>query len=56
LSSLLLEGCTLTEAAERLEVQVSTVRTQLKSIFWKTGTHRQGELMKLLSGALLLKA
>ncbi|MBV8465087.1 MAG: hypothetical protein JO218_03985 [Burkholderiales bacterium] len=56
LSSLLLEGCTLTEAAERLEVQVSTVRTQLKSIFWKTGTHRQGELMKLLSGPLLLKA
>jgi DNA-binding CsgD family transcriptional regulator/PAS domain-containing protein len=56
LSSLMLEGCTLTEASERLEVQVSTVRTQLKSIFWKTGTHRQGELLKLLSGALLLKA
>ncbi|QDQ28632.1 hypothetical protein FNU76_21005 [Chitinimonas arctica] len=55
LAALLLEGCTPSEAAERLQVQVSTVRTQLKSMFWKTGTHRQGELMKLLSGALLLK-
>jgi DNA-binding CsgD family transcriptional regulator/PAS domain-containing protein len=56
LAALLLEGCTPAEAADRLMVQVSTVRTQLKSIFWKTSTHRQGELVKLLSGALLLKA
>ncbi|MEH6458362.1 helix-turn-helix transcriptional regulator [Chitinimonas sp. JJ19] len=55
LAALLLEGWTPAESAERLQVQVSTVRTQLKSMFWKTGTHRQGELMKLLSGALLLK-
>ncbi|MBV8658281.1 MAG: hypothetical protein JO142_10700 [Burkholderiales bacterium] len=55
LAGLLLEGYTPSESAERLDVQVSTVRTQLKSIFWKTGTHRQGELLKLLSGALLLK-
>lgn len=56
LAALILEGCTPTEAAGRLSVQVSTVRTQLKSMFWKTGTHRQAELVKLLSGALLLKA
>ncbi|WP_374352227.1 helix-turn-helix transcriptional regulator [Chitinimonas sp.] len=56
LASLLLEGCSPAEAADRLMVQVSTIRTQLKSMFWKTGTHRQGELVKLLSGALLLKA
>lgn len=56
LAALILEGCTPTEAAARLTVQVSTVRTQLKSMFWKTGTHRQAELVKLLSGALLLKA
>lgn len=55
LAALLLEGYTPAEAADRLMVQVSTVRTQLKSMFWKTGTHRQGELVKLLSGALLLK-
>ncbi|WP_460528959.1 helix-turn-helix transcriptional regulator [Chitinimonas naiadis] len=55
LAALLLEGDTPAEAAERLQVQVSTVRTQLKSMFWKTGTHRQGELLKLLAGALLLK-
>lgn len=56
LAALLLEGATPSEAAARLSVQVSTVRTQLKSMFWKTGTHRQGELLKLLSGALMLKA
>jgi DNA-binding CsgD family transcriptional regulator/PAS domain-containing protein len=55
LAGLLLEGCTPAEAAERLSVQVSTVRTQLKSMFWKTGTGRQGALIKLLSGALLIK-
>ncbi|MGQ5523702.1 hypothetical protein ACUHMQ_10610 [Chitinimonas sp. PSY-7] len=55
LAALILEGCTPTEAATRLSVQVSTVRTQLKSMFWKTATHRQTELVKLLSGALLLK-
>jgi DNA-binding CsgD family transcriptional regulator/PAS domain-containing protein len=55
LAALLLEGCTPAEAADRLLVQVSTVRTQLKSMFWKTGTGRQGALIKLLSGALLIK-
>ncbi|WP_269532440.1 hypothetical protein [Chitinimonas sp. BJYL2] len=55
LAALLLEGCSLAEAAQRLQLQQSTVRTQSKSMFWKTGTHRQGELLKLLSSAMLLK-
>lgn len=55
LAAVLLEGLTMAEAAERLSVRISTIRTQVKSMFWKTGTHRQAELMKLLSGALILK-
>lgn len=37
------------QAAEALGVAEGTVRAHLKSIFVKTGTHRQAELMKLLS-------
>ncbi len=42
-------GDTAKQAAEVLEVSELTVRAQLKSIFAKTDTHRQAELMKLLS-------
>lgn len=41
-------GC-LRAAAERNGVRVSTARVQLKSIFWKTETHRQAELVALLA-------
>ncbi len=40
---------TTRQASEALGVAEGTVLTQLKSIFAKTGTHRQSELMKLLS-------
>lgn len=41
-------GETLTEFSDRHRVSVHTVRTQLKSIFSKTGTSRQSELVSLL--------
>lgn len=45
----LLNGNSLAEAAELNEVGRETVRSQLKSIFHKTGTQRQGELIRLLA-------
>ena len=40
-------GVTLEEIASELDVKISTLRTQLKSVFAKTETKRQGELMQL---------
>ncbi|MBB5329437.1 DNA-binding CsgD family transcriptional regulator [Edaphobacter lichenicola] len=48
LAILLLEGKSLREAADLLEIGWETVRTQVKSLFHKTGTKRQGELVRLL--------
>ncbi|MBV1775797.1 helix-turn-helix transcriptional regulator [Burkholderiaceae bacterium DAT-1] len=56
LASRLLEGETLAEAATCLGIRVSTARTQLKFIFWKTGVRRQSELIKLLASATPLRA
>ena len=39
------EGKTLAAIAEMRNVAVSTARDQLKSVFAKTGTHRQAELV-----------
>ena len=44
------EGETLAAIAKMRGVAVSTARGQLKSIFAKTGTHRQAELVALLVG------
>ena len=44
----LLEGCGLTAAAEKLGVSRNTVHSQLSSVFQKTGTKRQSELLRLL--------
>jgi len=44
----LCSGGTLAEVAERLGVSEATVRTQLQSVFRKTGTARQPELVRLL--------
>lgn len=44
----LAEGLTLTEAAERLGITRATVRDRLKTVFHKTGTNRQAELVSLL--------
>jgi len=42
------DGETLAAIAEARHVSVSTARGQLKSVFAKTGTHRQAELIALL--------
>ncbi len=44
----LARGLSPGEAAEKLEVRTTTARSQLSSIFAKTGTRRQGELVALL--------
>jgi DNA-binding CsgD family transcriptional regulator len=44
----LLAGQSISEIARRREVAIGTVRMQIKSIFRKTKTHRQSELVKLL--------
>ena len=49
LATLLVEGRNLTEAAAMNRVTRETVRSQLKSIFQKTGTRRQSELLRLLT-------
>lgn len=49
LACTLIEGCSLQEAAERRAVGITTVRSQLSSLFRKTGTSRQGQLIALLA-------
>jgi len=44
----LVEGCSVKEAAVSLRVTLNTAKTQLKSVFAKTGVRRQAELIKLL--------
>jgi DNA-binding CsgD family transcriptional regulator len=44
----LLAGLSLEQIAESREVSQGTTRTQLKSLLHKTGTRRQGELIRLL--------
>ncbi len=46
----LLSGADLAAAATRLGVSHSTVRTQLRHVFAKTGTHSQAALMRLIGG------
>lgn len=47
---LLAENHTLSSAAMTLGIGSATAKTHLKSVFQKTGTKRQGELIGLLSG------
>jgi DNA-binding CsgD family transcriptional regulator len=47
LVALLARGRTLEEAALERGVTLNTVRSQLKQVFAKTDTHRQGQLMRL---------
>lgn len=47
-SSLLAEGLSPKEISSRLGIQYDTVRKQLQSIYQKTATNRQAELMKLM--------
>jgi len=48
LVGLLAEGYSLAEAARMRAVSLNTVRTQLKHVFAKTETNRQGELIRLV--------
>lgn len=48
LVGLLCEGCSLEESAERRGVTINTARSQLKQVFAKTNTSRQGELVRLV--------
>ena len=48
LVTLLLDGLDLRDAAERLALSMNTVRTHLREVFHKTGTHRQSELVALV--------
>ncbi len=45
---LLAEGCSLDQVAEQRGVTMNTVRSQLKQVFCKTDTSRQGELVHLV--------
>ncbi len=48
LAQILASGQSMKDAAALLGVAQSTLRSQLKSIFAKTNTNRQGELVRLL--------
>ena len=48
----LLEGLSLTAAAEALGVSRNTARTQLSSVFSKTNLNSQTQLVKLVSDVL----
>jgi len=50
-ASALLDGKSPEEFGQEAFLSLNTVRTQLKSLFRKTGTHRQSELVALLSRA-----
>jgi len=55
-ASLIVEGYPVAEAAEELHISVHTVRTQLKSIFAKTGVSRQTDLIRIVTTGLGLLA
>lgn len=48
LAATLAQGHDLAKAADRLDIATATARSYLKSIFLKTGTHRQAELVALI--------
>lgn len=55
LAGALINGQGLQHAAEELGISTNTGKTQLQSIFAKTHTGRQAELIRQLTGAMLLK-
>ena len=48
LTQLLIQGRTLEQAAKARKVTLNTARSQLKQVFAKTETSRQGELVHLV--------
>jgi DNA-binding CsgD family transcriptional regulator len=55
-AALLSMGCNLETAAQRLDIGVHTARSHLKSIFAKTGTHSQTELVRRVLTGLAMQA
>jgi DNA-binding CsgD family transcriptional regulator len=53
LASLIASGASLDEIPEQLGIARDTARNQLKAVFAKTNTHRQAELVALLSRTML---
>lgn len=53
LAATLAKGSSLEEAAAALSISIHTVRSQLKSVFAKTGVTRQAELIALLLADML---
>jgi DNA-binding NarL/FixJ family response regulator len=56
LTAALLAGKTTREAATDLEVQITTLRTQLSSVLRKVGVSRQAELIRVLSNIPVVPA
>ncbi len=56
LALLLAEGCTLAQAAAKLELTENSARTCSKRIFAKTGVSRQAELVRLILSSVALLA
>lgn len=54
LAEQLAAGHSLQDAAAALSITSETARSYLKSIFSKTGTHKQGQLVSLLDSVLVL--
>jgi len=52
LAAKLARGESLENVADQFGIGKETARSQLKSIFGKTGVHRQGELVALLARLL----
>jgi DNA-binding CsgD family transcriptional regulator len=52
----LLDGASIVEAAGELGISEHTARAQLRSIFGKTGTHRQTDLIRLVLTSLAIIA
>ena len=48
----LITGASLRSCAQALGIKYETVRTYLKSVFQKTGTHRQAELVLTVFSAM----
>ncbi len=56
ISSLLAEGYSTEEISEIRKVSIATTRTQIKSIFLKTGTQKRSDLMRLILRVSVPKA
>ncbi|MEO9162153.1 MAG: helix-turn-helix transcriptional regulator, partial [Casimicrobiaceae bacterium] len=50
----MMDGADVSEIAARNSVSVATIRSQLQSLFAKTGTRRQAKLVQLLLSAVAL--